>query len=246
MHLFFELYSDLPRQGPGDDASTLKTLSLVPYLPRSPRILDIGCGSGMQTLALARRTGGCITAVDIHQPYLDRLEQKAREAGLSEQISTLNCSMESLSFEDESFDLIWSEGAIYLMGFRDGLKSINRFLKPGGTAAVTDVAYLVPHPPPQVAAFWDEEYPAIDYYKNNLSAIKAAGYRFIDSFVLPESAWWENYYHPLAARCRAFRRKYENNPEAAAIAEMTEKEIALFREHAASYGYVFYIMQKPG
>ena len=127
MDIFFELHCDIPREAPGDNASTAKALSLVPQLPENPKILDIGCGPGMQTLVLAKITGGQITAIDNHQPFLDELKRRAEQEEVSSHIITQNCSMFSLEFELESFDLIWSEGAIYIMGFQEGLQSWRRF-----------------------------------------------------------------------------------------------------------------------
>ena len=54
MEYFFELFGDLPRQGPGCGEATLRALELLKDLPPQPKVLDIGCGSGMQTLILAR------------------------------------------------------------------------------------------------------------------------------------------------------------------------------------------------
>ena len=76
--VFFELHRDLPREGPGDDESTLRALALCTELPERPDVLDVGCGPGMQTLALAAATGGIITAVDAHEPFLDQLRERAR------------------------------------------------------------------------------------------------------------------------------------------------------------------------
>lgn len=67
--LFFELFSGLPRQGPGDGASTERALALVPPLGSASRVLDIGCGTGAQTRVLARSTPAHITEIDSHAPF---------------------------------------------------------------------------------------------------------------------------------------------------------------------------------
>ncbi|NRA02079.1 MAG: hypothetical protein HRU00_05690 [Myxococcales bacterium] len=61
IEVFWKLHQGLPKQGPGSDASTRRALALVPELPSAPRILDLGCGPGRQTLVLARETGGQLT-----------------------------------------------------------------------------------------------------------------------------------------------------------------------------------------
>ena len=92
-NIFFEIHSGLPREGPGDEASTARALDLVRGMPAKPTILDVGCGPGAQTLVLARLTGGMVTAVDNHAPFLDDLRGRAARAGLAERIQTVNASM---------------------------------------------------------------------------------------------------------------------------------------------------------
>jgi len=72
------MFEELPRQGPGSDESTSLAFSFIPSPARKGTILDIGCGSGMQTLVLARLCPDCsIIATDVHQPFLDELTIRA-------------------------------------------------------------------------------------------------------------------------------------------------------------------------
>ncbi|SRR5712691_1730673 len=171
MSLFWKLHSGLPREGPGCDEATSDALKSIIGLPPAPRILDIGCGPGMQTLVLARETRGSITAVDTHQPFLDELSDRVARAGLSDRIQTLNASMKALDFSDGTFDLVWCEGATYLMGFAEGLRAWKRLLKANGAKR-----------------FWDEGYPSMTDVDGNLRSIESAGYSLIFHFVLPEHA----------------------------------------------------------
>ena len=188
MDIFFELHQDLPREGPGDNPSTRKALSLLTELPLQPLILDIGCGPGMQTIELARCTKGKIIAIDTHQPFLDKLKQRAQAEGLSDKITTINMSMFALEFEAKSFDAIWSEGAIYIMGFEQGLRACQPLLKPGGYVAVTEISWLRPQPSGEVQAFWAANCPGMRTVEENLEIVQAAGYRKVGHFVLPSSA----------------------------------------------------------
>ena len=132
MNIFFEIHKDLTREGPGDSQSTRQAISLLKDLPVHPLILDIGCGPGMQTLDLAAYTSGEIIAVDTHQPFLDQLQRRIEIKGLAERVHLANVSMFDLKFPEQNFDVIWSEGAIYIIGFENGLRTWRRLLKHGG------------------------------------------------------------------------------------------------------------------
>jgi 2-polyprenyl-3-methyl-5-hydroxy-6-metoxy-1,4-benzoquinol methylase len=102
LEIFWEIHSSLPREGPGDDTSTRRAFSMLAEPPSAPRMLDVGCGPGMQTLELARMTDGPITALDTHQPFLDELTKRAKEAGLSDRITAVRESMFAMPFRREA------------------------------------------------------------------------------------------------------------------------------------------------
>lgn len=235
----------MPRQAPGSDASTLKALSLLGPWNEPPQILDLGCGPGAHSLALARATGGRVTAVDIHQPYLQQLRESAEAEGLSHAIHTVEADMSELQFPSGSFDLIWSEGAIYLMGFDHALREWARLLKPGGAMAFTEISWLTADPPEELKAFWDSAYPAMRSIQENLDAAEGAGFQEIAHFVLPNSDWWDGYYNYLERRLALFRQEYHEHPDAEDLALGTEREISLFRRFSEHYGYVFYLLSRP-
>lgn len=109
---------------------TRKAFRLLPELDK-PRILDVGCGSGVPTLELARLSEGEVVGIDIDQTLLDRLNRKIEREGLSNRVQTKKCSMFKMGFADESFDIIWAEGSLPVIGFERGLKEWRRLLKPG-------------------------------------------------------------------------------------------------------------------
>ena len=243
-NIFFEIHSGLPREGPGDEASMARALDIIRELPARPDILDVGCGPGGQTLALARLTGGLVTAVDNHAPFLDDLRGRAARACLAERIRTVSASMFELPFDDASFDLIWSEGAIYQMGFDNGLRSWRRLLRPRGWMAVTEVSWLIKDRPAELSDFWRAAYPAMRSIEENLDAIRAAGYDTAGYFVLPESSWWDSYYTPILAKLPRLREKYRDDAEALGIVDQETIEIDLFRKYSGYYGYVFFVMRR--
>lgn len=243
MEFFFEIHKDLPREGPGDNASTRRALQLMTGLPERPAMLDVGCGPGVQTIELARVTGGTLIAVDTHQPFLNRLLAQVEAKGLTDQINTINQSMKSLDFPDGSFDAIWSEGAIYIMGFGEGLAAWKRLLKPGGCIAVTEATWLKPDPPQEIADFWSGAYPAMTTVEENLKTIESLGYRMLGHFTLPESCWLEEYYAPMLERVAMLRLKYADDVEKQAMLDEELVEVELYRKYSDWYGYEFYVMQ---
>jgi SAM-dependent methyltransferase len=240
----FTLFSGLPRQGPGSDRSTLEALRRLPPLPPGAAVLDLGCGSGKQTLALARALRTHVVGIDIHQPYLDELAQAAAHAGLSEWIRTRCLSMDALDYPPGSIDLIWSEGAAYILGVARALRLWRPLLRDGACLAFTECTWLDAEPPAEVAAFFEEEYPEIATLDENRRRAESEGYEVLDTFPLPAEHWWTEFYTPLRARIAKLRPELPGQPELAAVVAATEREIDLFSRFSSSYGYVFYLLRK--
>lgn len=241
--IFFEIHTELLRESPGRDRYTRQAFEMLPAMSR-PRILDVGCGPGAATLALARLTDGEIHALDTHQPYLDRLETSAEEHGFADRIHTVNRSMDHMDFEEERFDLIWAEGSIYIIGFDRGLREWRRFLKPGGFLGVHEVVWLKPDPPKECRDFWQEGYAAMRGIRDNLEAIPDAGYEVLGHFALPNDAWWEGYYAPLEKRIALLREKYTGDAQALESLEVEQYEIEMYRRYHEWYGSAFFLMRK--
>ena len=243
MDIFFEIHQDLPREGPGDTNSTIKAFSMIPDPVECPLILDLGCGPGAQTLDLAGFTNGKIVALDNHLPFLHGLKNKTRFAGLTKRVDAVDASMANLPFKNNIFDVIWSEGAIYIMGFETGLHSLRSILKSSGCVAVTEISWLKENPPQEVYSYWTNEYPGMHSIQQNLRICESSGFRLIDHFALPEDSWWHSYYNPIIKRLPELQAKYHNDPEALSFISATRKEIDVYRRFSDWYGYVFYIMQ---
>lgn len=243
MGYFMELYGYLPRGGPGDIGSTKKAYAMIRDMPPKPRILDIGCGPGVQTLELVRLSGGKLLALDLMPQMIARVKEAAAEQGLTENIEILQMDMNEMDFERESFDLIWSEGAIYLMGFRNGLEKIKIFLKPGGYVAVTEAVWLKSDPPEDVAKFW-EEYPEIDTVTEKLKVIADLDYHEVGHFVLPDTSWTEPYYEPLEKSAKELEPAWKDIPTAMEVIQEARLEIEMFRKYNEFYGYCFFVMRK--
>jgi SAM-dependent methyltransferase len=241
--IFFEIHSGLPREGPGCFEATQRAFQMLD-LTEYPVILDAGCGPGQQTIDLASLSLGHITALDNHKPYLERVEARAREHGIEDRVTTCLGDMAELPFAPASFDVIWSEGAIYIIGFQKGLELWRRFLKPGGFAAVTEITWLKSDPPVDLAEFWKNAYPPMGDVAENASRISRAGYDLLGHFPLPSSAWWDDYYGPIEAKLPSLRDKYRDQPDKLDVIAMEEAELDLHRRYADYYGYVFFVMRR--
>ena len=242
--LLVELHEGLPRLGPGNDESTLKALALCEHLPAEPEILDIGCGTGAQTLALAANTTGHITAVDLIPNFLAQLDKEVVRRGLEERVEIREADMKQLPFPEASFDLVWSEGAIYIMGFDNGLTEWRLLVKPGGYLVVSEVSWFRPDPPQEVLDFWQENYPAIRTVDENLAAARDRGWLPVGSFHLPKEGWVQEYYRQLEERLADFRQAKADDPDAQGVADLTELEMSMFSRYSDFYGYEFYILRR--
>ena len=194
------IFQGMPRGGPGSDRATLQALGMLPALPDNPRVIDLGCGPGKQTLALARALGTPITAVDIFAVFLESLEAEAAKRGLSHLIKPVRADMTKLEFADNSWDLVWSEGAIYLAGFENGLRMCRPWLGVGGLMAVTECTWLRPGAPREVTEFWSANYPAMQDLATNLATARTAGYEILGHFTLQDRDWLEEFWGPLRPR----------------------------------------------
>ena len=241
--LLFELFEGLPRLGPGTAASTRRALEAIPALPSSPRVLDAGCGTGASTKVLAEALEGEIVAVDIHKPFLERLERDLAGESTSSRVITRRGDMASLPVLHGSFDLVWSEGAIYLLGFRKGLEIFRRYLKPGGALAVTELTWLDPDPPAEVRDYWQKAYPAMTTRDRNLETLAESGFEAITDFTLPPAAW-EAFYAPLKARLPGFLARHRGDPEAEELVKSIRTEQGFFEKHDDSYTYIFYVARR--
>ncbi len=242
--IFYEIFESLPRQGPGDDKSTKRAFRKLAGLPGHPEILDVGCGSGGQTIVLANLTPGKITALDNHVPFIEKLKRDAKKAGCADRIQCVVGDMAVMNFPKGSFDVIWCEGAAFVMGFSNSLKSWRPLLRTKGYLAVSELVWFKKRAPKEVKDFFAREYPDMKYYEHIFPIIESAGYKMIDYFPLPAKSWWTHYYTPAEKRLIAMRRKYRNDKKARAIFDSFQLEIDMHRKYSQYYGYGFYIVQK--
>lgn len=75
------LFGAMEKLGPGSNADTLKVLYMLPKVSHQV-VIDAGCGTGQQTLALADQLQTLVHAVDSYAPFLASLVQRAKKAAL--------------------------------------------------------------------------------------------------------------------------------------------------------------------
>jgi SAM-dependent methyltransferase len=244
--LLIDLHKQSHRQGPGSDAATERALDLAMIDRNAPlKVADIGCGTGASTIQLARLLNKSrITAVDFLQDFLDVLREEASNSGVAERISMLTCSMDSLPFKEEELDLIWSEGAIYNIGFEKGVAEWRRFIKMGGLLVASEITWLTDVRPKELQHHWDNEYPEINTASAKISILERHGYSPIGYFVLPEHCWLDEYYRPMQARFDDFLVRNGNCKEAREIVDAEQAEIELYIKYKNHISYGVYLARR--
>src|SRR5690554_4504846 len=210
-NLICEYFSTVERQGPGSSEITLKALSFIDNLTDESRIADIGCGTGGQTMILAGHAPGQIVAIDIFPEFIRIFNRNAERLNLQDRVKGIIGSMDELPFQKEELDLIWSEGAIYNIGFQRGLNEWHKFLKPGGYISVSEASWFTEERPSEIDEFWKDAYPEIDTISNKIAQMQKAGYVPIAVFALPENCWIENFYNPQITVQKNFLINHEGN-----------------------------------
>ncbi|GAE85889.1 class I SAM-dependent methyltransferase [Bacteroides reticulotermitis] len=246
VNLICEYFSRLERQGPGSPEITVKALSFIDNLTAESQILDLGCGTGGQTMVMAQHAPGDITGIDLFPAFIDLFNANAAKLNLQERVKGVAGSMDNLPFREGEFDLIWSEGAIYNIGFERGLNEWRKFLNPGGYIAVTEASWFTEERPAEVNDFWMDAYPEINTIPNKVAQMQKAGYIPVASFILPENCWTEHFYAPQIAAQEVFLKKYAGNKTAEEFIASERHEAQLYNKYKAYYGYVFYIGKKNG
>lgn len=200
---------------------TRKAFDSIPERDK-PRILDIGCGTGMPTLELARLSNGEVTGIDIDQGALDNLNLKIKQEGLSDRVKVYNRSVYDTKFDDEMFDIIWEEGVIHLLNLSKALTECNRVLKLNGFMVTGE---------------------STNWADRKLENFPKFGFRLIKQIPWERKCWWTQYYAPLEGKINILRKKYNNLDDIEEIKRHV-MEIEMVKKDPAGFDCVTYIMQK--
>lgn len=244
-NLICEYFSSVERQGPGSPEATIRALEFIGDLTPESRIADLGCGTGGQTMTMAKNVPGRITGVDLFPDFINIFNRNAQTLGLSNRVEGIVGSMtEALPFEKESLDLIWSEGAIYNIGFERGMNEWRQYLKKNGYIAVSEASWFTNERPDEINDFWMAHYPEIDTISNKVAQMENSGYVPVATFILPENCWIDHYYVPCSKVQEAFLLKHPDSGTAQELIAGQQHEMELYHKYKEFYGYVFYIGKK--
>lgn len=244
--LICDFFSNMERQGPGSPEVTLQALSFVDHLTDQSLIADLGCGTGGQTMILAQHVPGQITGLDLSPEFINIFNRNARQWGLQDRVKGIEGSMDNLPFQAGELDLIWSEGAIYNIGFERGLNEWRKYLKPGGYMVVSESSWFTDERPAEINDFWMEAYPEMDTLPRQVAKVYKAGYLPVATFVLPENCWTDHYFASKRAAREIFLTKHTGNKIAEEFWAFQFYEEELYRKYKEFYGYVFFIARKTG
>lgn len=244
LELLVDLHRATERQGPGSTEDSLKALSLINFESNTPlKIAEIGCGTGASAILLAQNLNAEIQAIDLFPQFLQVLKEKTKSLELSDRIEAVEASMEDLPFEREELDLIWSEGAVYNMGFEKGIKAWKHFLKKGGFLVISEITWTSNSRPSDLEKYWSEAYAEIGRASEKISILEGNGYNLKGYFYLEEDSW-ENYYRELEEQFEGFLERHEYSEAALNIVKENKAEINLYRRNKGHVSYGFYIAQK--
>jgi len=244
MDLIVETHIGLERQGPGSPEMTIKALSFFENLNEFSQVADLACETGGQTMVLAQNISGNIVGIDICPEFINIFNNNAKKLNLQNRVNGFVGSMDNLSFQKEEFDLIWSEGAIDVIGFENGLTHWYDFIKKNGYIAITSPSLFTYERPAEIEKFWVDAGGSIDTIESNISIMQKVGYSFVASFVLPEKCWTDNYFIPRESEDKALLEKYTGNKTVERYIEDNKFEEELYSKYKQYYGYAFYIGKK--
>lgn len=252
MDALIELHRGVPRQGPGDSEFSQQLMNEMPQLPGSAPIGDLGCGSGVTTIPLAKTFERGVVGVDLSEAFLEELKDNAQQAGVAELVRPVCGDFGELDASSYKFSLIWSEGAAYALTFEGALEAWKPLLINHGLMVVSELSWLTDERTDDAQDFWDIAYPQLNDEQGNVETASRSGYDVLKTVRLPSRAWWDNYYNPVLQRADEMESRHAvgdnggtslSEIQTQVIADF-RKETELFSKHSDEYGYVFYIMRK--
>lgn len=200
---------------------TKRAYLMLPAFDR-PRILDIGCGTGLPTIVLAQLSLGEIVGIDTEDAALSQLRQRIEHANLSHRVTAVNASLYETGIPDESFDILWAEGVLHLLDPCRSFRECHRLLKPKGFFMIHET---------------------IAWFEELRESLPRFGFEYVDQHLLPRHCWWTDYGAPLEERIWAFREAHGGAAEFGEFARY-EQEVARLKEAPGQFDCGFFLIKK--
>jgi cyclopropane fatty-acyl-phospholipid synthase-like methyltransferase len=194
-----------------------KAFSMIPVTD-NPKILDIGCGTGVPALWIADNYPGIITAIDPDKDALAWLISKINDRDMSDRVTALNISFYDFKANPDHYDIIIAEGFLNVVGFESAFPGVIEILRKNG--------YFIIH----------------DEFKDNekkCDFIRSNDCKIVDTLFLDEKVWWNDYYRQLESEIKAI--------ESETLRELFSsdlEEIKYYRINPGSFKSVYYIVEK--
>jgi SAM-dependent methyltransferase len=238
------IHEGIPRKGPGSDQLARSIIQrFACHVPADPRMADLGCGNGHSAFLLTELLGGHVTAVDFAPAFIDELRRRLEGHPRAGSITPVTGDMLEPGLVAGSCHLVWSEGAAFAVGIDNALRTWKPLLSPGGILVYSECCWFTPEPSPEVAAFWEKNYPDIRSVGENITRAEGLGYRFLAAEALPREAWWTSYFDPLGARLDEMEAEVEPGSVLQQVISDARWEADLFRRHGDEYGYAFFVLK---
>jgi predicted O-methyltransferase YrrM len=234
---FLEVFAALDRWGPGSVQSIEQALAALPSVPA--RVLEIGCGKGISTIELARRTEARITAIDTDPGALARLRECAAAAGVAADVQVICSDMAELSGLEPPYDVVWAEGSAYVIGVERALALWRDLLRADGVLVFSDMVWRTGTPEAGVQAFWASEYPDMTTVSRRLEQAGQAGYRVCMHFDMGQAAL-DNYYQPL----ERLLREIGGTPESRGVVDDLWRELRIWQAANGQFSYEMFVLQR--
>ncbi|MFH1052194.1 MAG: class I SAM-dependent methyltransferase [bacterium] len=194
-----------------------RAISILPAID-NPLILDVGCGTGVPTLALAEKYMSNIIAIDTDKKATNRLEEKVKELQRTDRIKVINSSLFDVDFEAEKFDLIIAEGFLNSVGFEKGFFKLIKLLK--------EERYIIIHDE------YCEHNKKVEFIENNDCKV-------LGSFRLDEKIWWNDYY-----RCMENMILSSENESILNFLKSDINEIKSYKQDPSKFNSMYYVIMK--